>query len=195
MLQFFPGRDTSSKYPKLRTLPVAPMGNEMPPAKRRWIVPILALPMNALVFIPAIVLWLTRYRWEANEPFLLVIGGLFLFSGFGLAFRTMRIFHNIGKGTAAPWDPPQRLVVAGPYRHVRNPMLSSVFMMLAAEALLLHSWAIFLLLVVFILGNMLYFPLVEEKSLERRFGDAYREYKRNVPRWLPRLTPWRPDGL
>jgi protein-S-isoprenylcysteine O-methyltransferase Ste14 len=155
----------------------------------------LVLPLNALVFIPAIVLWLTRYRWEANEPFLLAIGGLLLFPSFGLAFWTMRIFHNIGKGTAAPWDPPQRLVVAGPYRHVRNPMLSAVFMMLAAEALLLNSWAIFLLLVVFILGNMLYFPLVEEKSLEKRFGDAYREYKRNVPRWLPRLTPWRPDGL
>ncbi|MDR3158862.1 MAG: isoprenylcysteine carboxylmethyltransferase family protein [Zoogloeaceae bacterium] len=166
----------------------------MPPAKRRWIIPVLTLPMNVLVFIPAIVLWLIRYRWEANHPVLLVMGGLLLFLGFGLAFWTMRIFHHIGKGTAAPWDPPQRLVVSGPYRHVRNPMLTSVFMTLAAEALLLNSWAIFILLAVFVFGNMLYFPLVEEKTLEKRFGNAYRDYKRNVPRWLPRLTPWRPDS-
>jgi protein-S-isoprenylcysteine O-methyltransferase Ste14 len=69
-------------------------------------------------------------------------------------------------------------------------MLSGVFIMHTAEALLLNSWAIAILLVVFVLGNMLYFPLVEEKALEKRFGEAYREYKRNVPRWAPRLRPW-----
>jgi protein-S-isoprenylcysteine O-methyltransferase Ste14 len=151
------------------------------------------LPVNVLVFIPAIILWLTRYQWKPNNPLFLAIGGLLLFSGLGIAAWTMHIFHHIGKGTAAPWDPPRRLIVAGPYRHMRNPMLSSVFIMLAAEAILLNSWAIFILLIAFILGNMLYFPLVEEKSLEKRFGDAYRDYKRNVPRWLPRWKPWHSD--
>jgi hypothetical protein len=70
-------------------------------------------------------------------------------------------------------------------------MLSSVFIMQAAEALLLNSWAIAILLVIFFIGNMLYFPLVEEKALEKRFGEAYREYRRNVLRWTPRLRPWR----
>ncbi|MDR1947259.1 MAG: isoprenylcysteine carboxylmethyltransferase family protein [Desulfovibrio sp.] len=164
-----------------------------PPAGRRWIIPVLTLPMNALIFIPAIILWLTQYQWKANHPALLALGCLLLFLGLGLAAWTMRIFHHIGQGTAAPWDPPQRLVVVGPYRHVRNPMLTSVFIMLGAEALLLHSWTIFAFLIAFVLINALYFPLVEEKSLEKRFGEAYQNYRRNVPRWLPRLKPWRSD--
>ena len=167
----------------------------MPFAKSRWIVPILLLPMNVLIFIPAVILRLTDFHWEANHPLLLLIGCVLLLCGMSFALWTMWLFHSIGNGTAAPWDPPQRLVIAGPYRHVRNPMLTSVFIMQTAEALLLNSWAIFILLLVFVIGNMLYFPFVEEKSLEKRFGDAYQEYRRNIPRWLPRLLPWRQDGL
>ncbi|MDR2695694.1 MAG: isoprenylcysteine carboxylmethyltransferase family protein [Deltaproteobacteria bacterium] len=162
----------------------------LPLTGRRWILPILLLPMNALVFIPALTLYLTGYRREAGHPLCLAAGCLLLLAGMGLAAWTMRLFHAIGRGTAAPWDPPRHLVVAGPYRHVRNPMLTSVFAMQAAEALLLNSWAIFILLVVFVVANLLYFPLVEEKNLEKRFGDAYRKYRRNVPRWIPRLRPW-----
>jgi protein-S-isoprenylcysteine O-methyltransferase Ste14 len=159
--------------------------------KSRWILPILLLPMNVLLFIPAIILWMTSYHWEVNHPLLLTLGCALLLCGMALAVWTMCLFHSIGQGTAAPWDPPQRLVVAGPYRHVRNPMLTSAFIMQASEALILNSWALFIFLVVFIGANMLYFPLVEEKILERRFGDAYRDYRRNVPRWIPRLRPWR----
>jgi protein-S-isoprenylcysteine O-methyltransferase Ste14 len=165
----------------------------MPPAKTRWILPVLLLPMTVLVFIPVIVLWLTEHHWEANHVAFLTIGCVLLLCGMSLAAWAMWLFHSIGLGTAAPWDPPQRLVVAGPYRHVRNPMLSSVFIIQAAQALLLNSWAIFILLIVFVIANMLYFPLVEEKRLEKRFGEAYREYRRNVPRWIPRLSPWREE--
>ena len=160
-------------------------------AKRRWIAPVLLLPMNALIFIPAVILWLTGYCWEINHPLLLAVGCILLISGISFAVWTMRLFHSIGRGTAAPWDPPQNLVVAGPYCHVRNPMLTSVFIIQIAEALLINSWAIFILFIIFVIVNMLYFPLVEEKSLEKRFGDAYLEYRRNVPRWVPRFTPWR----
>ena len=160
--------------------------------KRRWILPVLLLPMNATVFIPSVILWLTGYHWEANHPLLLVLGCVLLLCGMSLAAWTMRLFHSIGRGTAAPWDPPQHLVVAGPYCHVRNPMLTSVFIVQLAEALLLNSWAIFILLGIFIIINMLYFPFVEEKNLERRFGNEYREYRQNVPRWIPQLRPWHP---
>jgi len=165
----------------------------MVPAKSHWILPVLLLPLNALFFIPATILWLTDYRWEANHSLFLALGCILLLCGMGLALWTMYLFHTIGQGTAAPWDPPQRLVVAGPYRHVRNPMLTSVFIMQVGEALLFNSWAIFIFLVVFIGANMIYFPLVEEEKLETRFGDAYREYRQNVPRWIPRLQPWSED--
>jgi protein-S-isoprenylcysteine O-methyltransferase Ste14 len=177
--------NTSAAFP----MPECP-DNVISPARRLWLIPVLALPMNVLAFIPAIVLWLTGHQWKSNHPALVALGVILLCLGFGLAAWTMHLFHHVGKGTAAPWDPPRRLVVAGPYRHVRNPMLTSVFIMLAAEALLLNSWAIAAILVIFLLGNMLYFPFVEEKSLEKRFGEAYQEYRRNVPRWLPRFTPW-----
>ena len=63
--------------------------------------------------------------------------------------------------------------------------------MLGGEAVLLRSWALASWLLIFFLANAVYFPLSEEKSLERRFGDQYRMYKSSVPRWIPRLRPWR----
>ncbi|MCL1920477.1 MAG: isoprenylcysteine carboxylmethyltransferase family protein [Kiritimatiellaeota bacterium] len=157
-----------------------------------WIRAVVILPMSVLVFIPALALYFSGYRWAPNHPALLALGGLLLALGLSLAGWTMRLFAVKGKGTAAPWDPPKKLVVAGPYRHVRNPMISSVLAMQIAEALLLNAalcWGLFAL---FLTLNMLYFPLVEEKELLARFGEPYRLYKRNVPRWLPRLTPWEP---
>ncbi len=156
-----------------------------------WIRTILILPGNVLVVIPAVLLYLTGYQWRLNYPALLVLGGLFLVLGLFFAGWTMRLFAVKGQGTAAPWNPPKNLVVAGPYCYVRNPMITSVLSISLAEALLLSSWLCLGLFVLFWAGNMIYFPLFEEKDLEKRFGESYREYKRNVPRWIPRLTPWR----
>ena len=69
-------------------------------------------------------------------------------------------------------------------------MITSVLMMLSAETLATELWPLVAWLVFFFVANCVYFPLVEEKGLERRFGDDYRTYKANVPRWLPRFTPW-----
>ncbi len=159
-----------------------------------WVRTIIILPLNVLVFIPAVVLYLTDYQWQPNKLALLVLGGLLLLLGLFLACWTMRLFAIQGQGTAAPWNPPKALVVAGPYCHVRNPMISSVLAILIAESLLLNTWWCMGLFLLFLIVNMLYFPLVEEKDLEQRFGESYREYKRNVPRWIPRLTPWHPDA-
>ena len=158
-----------------------------------WIRTIIILPMNVLVFVPALVLYFAGYRWTPNHPALLLLGGVLLVLGLSLAGWTMRLFAVKGKGTAAPWNPPKNLVVAGPYRHVRNPMITSVLTMQIAEALLLNTalcWGLFAL---FLTINMIYFPFVEEKELMKRFGEPYRQYRRNVPRWLPRLTPWEPQ--
>ena len=123
------------------------------------------------------------------------LGGLGLgIFGLGICFGfwTASLFVTIGKGTPAPWDPPKKLVVRGPYRHVRNPMITSVLLMLLGEALTLQSWPIGWWGLFFFAANSVYFPLSEEKGLERRFGHDYRTHKANVPRWLPSLTAWRP---
>jgi protein-S-isoprenylcysteine O-methyltransferase Ste14 len=87
------------------------------------------------------------------------------------------------------------LVIRRPYRHVRNPMISGVLFLLAAQALILGSWPLAAWLAVFFLGNTIYLPLSEESALECRFGAAYRQYKANVPRWIPRFRPWQPPGF
>jgi protein-S-isoprenylcysteine O-methyltransferase Ste14 len=69
-------------------------------------------------------------------------------------------------------------------------MISGVICALLAEALAFRSWPLGVWAAVFIAANTLYIPLFEEPGLERRFGEAYRTYKTNVPRWIPRLRPW-----
>jgi protein-S-isoprenylcysteine O-methyltransferase Ste14 len=96
----------------------------------------------------------------------------------------------VGKGTLAPWDPTSRLVVRGPYRHVRNPMISGVLGILLGEAVLLGSVPLLVWFGLVLALNAVYMPLVEEPGLRSRFGEDYETYKANVPRWVPRLRPW-----
>ena len=161
----------------------------------RWIIPVLVLPGTVLVFVPALIIGLTRDTSLAATPAGLTsipfwAGLLVGVPSVGLALWAMSMFFRYGEGTAAPWDPPQRLVVRGPYRHVRNPMLSGVIGTLIAEALLLQSWPLAGWAALFAVGNMIYFPLSEEPALLKRFGDDYRLYAEHVGRWIPRLTPW-----
>ncbi|MFQ5582276.1 MAG: methyltransferase family protein [Mariprofundaceae bacterium] len=160
---------------------------------------VIILPGNALVFIPAIIVWMSRdTTYAASLPDLgqlLFWCALAIFCmGMAMAVWTVRLFLTFGEGTPAPWNPPQRLVVRGPYRYVRNPMISSVLAMLLAEALMFQSLPLAAWMAIFFGLNAVYFPLVEEKGLEKRFGDDYREYKAHVPRWIPRLRPWNPGG-
>ena len=105
---------------------------------------------------------------------------------------TATLFARIGKGTLAPWDPTARLVVAGPYRHVRNPMISGVLAVLLGEAALFGSLPLLVWFGAVFALNAIYFPLVEEPGLRERFGEDYERYRANVPRWLPRFRPWEP---
>jgi protein-S-isoprenylcysteine O-methyltransferase Ste14 len=117
---------------------------------------------------------------------LVAAAGLVLMAG------TITLFARRGQGTLAPWDPPRRLVIAGPYAHVRNPMISGVAAVIAGEALALASPPLAGWLAVFLVVNHVYFVLSEEPGLARRFGAEYEAYRRQVPRWLPRRRPWRP---
>ena len=157
---------------------------------------ILILPFTGVVIIPAVVLLLTvnwNSVWGWEYPFntvQIVFGSLFIIIGLYLLFTTVRLFITVGKGTLAPWEPPQKLVVEGIYRYVRNPMISGVLVVLLGEAILFGSIAVFIWCVLFFVENSLYFKLVEEPGLVKRFGRDYIEYRRNVPGWLPRFTPW-----
>ena len=157
---------------------------------------LIVLPGTVLVFIPAVILWVAEDSKFSAE--LTTVGQLAFWLallagsiGLGLSVWTVTIFMKFGEGTPAPWDPPKKLVVRGPYRYVRNPMIIGVLLVLVAEAMLLKSWPIAVWMMVFFIGNSIYFPLIEEKGLENRFADDYREYKAHVPRWIPRICPWK----
>ena len=112
--------------------------------------------------------------------------------GFALAIRCIWDFGWTGRGTPAPVAPPQRLVVTGFYRYVRNPMYVGFF------AGWLGLWIMFgrantgsiTVAVVFVLCVELFVRAYEEPILRKMFGVGYEEYCRNVPRWWPRLRPW-----
>jgi protein-S-isoprenylcysteine O-methyltransferase Ste14 len=123
-----------------------------------------------------------------------LLGIALIAAGFAFWVWTVRLFARIGRGTLAPWDPPQHLVVTGPYRHVRNPMITAVLAVLLGEAALFGSPRLLIWAAIFFAVTYAVFPLYEEPDLERRFGEEYRDYKRNVPRWLPRRTPWSPTS-
>src|SRR5688500_10617852 len=118
-------------------------------------------------------------------------GALLLAAGFALFAWCVALFARVGRGTLAPWDPTTRLVAVGPYRYVRNPMISGVAAMLLGQALLAGSRLLALWAATVIAINHAYFLLSEEPGLERRFGAGYAEYKARVPRWIPRFRSGR----
>lgn len=157
-----------------------------------WIKALLILPFNVLIIIPALILYFSNYQYTIQIPVFLVIGAVLFIIGLFFASWTMILFSKIGKGTLAPWEPTKHLIVEGPYGYVRNPMITGVLLMLSGEYFLTGAAQLLLWLGLFFLINCIYFPLSEEKHLEEKFQDEYRAYKKNVPRWIPRLTKWEP---
>ena len=158
---------------------------------------ILLRPGMVLLVIPGTILWRDGFAtlglWRSvpsSKVILPIIGIICVGVGLLLMVATIRLFVTVGQGTLAPWDPPQHLVVRGVYRLVRNPMISGVLFVLLGESLLTASRPLFGWFLIFALINAICIPLLEEPGLVHRFGDEYRTYKRNVPRWIPRLTPW-----
>lgn len=150
---------------------------------------IAALPITVAIIVP---LWISRrYGIAFRTPETLtawmcvaVAVGFFLIGAL-LFVSTVFLFASRGKGTLAPWDPPSHLVIGGPYRYVRNPMISGVFFLVFGEALLLRSGPHAIYAAIVVLINLIYIPLLEEPQLRRRFGGEYDQYKREVPRFLP----------
>jgi protein-S-isoprenylcysteine O-methyltransferase Ste14 len=164
----------------------------------RHLLSIAALPFVVTTLIPV---WLMRTNsisltaGTTGSRILAQAGGLVLLAfGLFLFASSLRRFATEGEGTLAPWDPPRRLVVRGPYRYVRNPMISGVLFVLFGEALGLLSQPHLMWALIFLGMNVVVIPLVEEPGLRLRFGAPYVEYCRHVPRLIPRLRPWEPES-
>jgi protein-S-isoprenylcysteine O-methyltransferase Ste14 len=155
----------------------------------RHLFAIVVLPGTVTLLIPAMLP--DGDRELAPWP-LVVLGVVLLAIGLTMFVWTVALFAGVGRGTLAPWDPPTKLVVRGPYRLVRNPMISGVLFVLLGEAALFDSPALLVWAAVVLAINATYFPLVEEPLLRDRFGADYDDYAAHVPRWLPRPRPWTP---
>ena len=156
----------------------------------------LVLPIAVAGISPAVILWFNKepgLGWSLDPPpkcFVIVAAILVIALGLSLLVWTIRLFLIIGEGTLAPWAPTKKLVMAGPYRYVRNPMISGVLIVIAREAILFGSiWLAVYFILNFVI-NHFYFLCSEEPGLVRRFGKEYLDYKKNVPRWIPRTKPW-----
>lgn len=146
--------------------------------------------------VAGLVPWLLT-RWEIREavgygPHLRALGAVAALAGAGALLHAFTGFVVTARGTPAPAAPPERLVVTGLYRHVRNPMYLAVLavvigqaMIFAQVALLWYTAAVMPVFVIFV-------HAVEEPALRWSFGSTYDEYRQAVRPWLPRLRPWAP---
>lgn len=147
------------------------------------------LPVIVLLVVPFLIE--RRIVIELNPQ--LFLGLVIVLVGLFVMAQTIWTFIRIGRGTLAPWNPTRKLIIGGMYAYVRNPMILGVFTVLLGEALAISSFGILSWALIFFAINTVYFIFSEEPGLEKRFGEEYREYKQNVPRWIPRLKPYRPE--
>jgi len=138
-----------------------------------------------LVFLPARVLSWSGIVQPVSIGAAQVGGVVVAASGAVLALWCIVAFVVIGRGTPAPFDPPRRLVVVGPYRLVRNPMYIGAGLALAGAALFYESWALFGYCAAFVSVTHLFVVAYEEPTLQATFGDPYVRYCERVKRWWP----------
>ena len=145
------------------------------------------------VFVPGTVAGWLPYRLHGDSPptsnlalrviaiLLIVIGtAIYLYTAFwGFALR--------GRGTPAPIAPTKKLVVEGLHRYVRNPMYIGVATIVLGQAVLFQSWHVLQYLAIVLVIIQFFVLFYEEPTLARQFGQEYEEYKKRVPRWIPRF--------
>jgi protein-S-isoprenylcysteine O-methyltransferase Ste14 len=151
---------------------------------------ILLLPVTVTCIVPYLI-YNSERKIMADMMIVKIAGLVILISGLALFLRTVFLFRTIAKGTLAPWSEKQKLVVTGPYRYCRNPMITGVLFILIGESFLFNSVNIILWALTFFIINTIYFIVSEEPALKRRFGEDYERYKQQVPRWIPKLTAYK----
>jgi protein-S-isoprenylcysteine O-methyltransferase Ste14 len=144
------------------------------------------LLLGGPTIVAGLIPWLLT-RWQADEqPLALrIIGVIVLLAGAAVVLETTARFALQGRGTPAPWAPPERFVERGSYRFVRSPMYLGVILLIVGQALLLGQEILFAWAVVAWLMFTSFLVFYEERGLSRRFGDDYEDYRRRVRRWVP----------
>jgi len=94
------------------------------------------------------------------------------------------MFIKIGGGTPAPIEPPKELVIKGIYRFTRNPIYIGYFLILLGEFFIFGYLLLLFYFIAMLVFMQIYVVYIEEPKLKKRFGEAYKDYMKNVPRWL-----------
>jgi protein-S-isoprenylcysteine O-methyltransferase Ste14 len=135
-------------------------------------------------------------HWEFRPPFFdfdatRAVGILLIVAGLPGIVDSFARFALQGLGTPAPIAPPQNLVVTGLYRYVRNPIYVALVSVILGQAALFGDQRLLVYGVLLWLFFHAWVVGLEEPELVSRFGTEYEDFRANVPRWIPRLTPWR----
>ena len=155
-----------------------------------------------LVVAPGIVAgvgpWLVS-GWQFETPFegwlpFRLLGGALIAAGAVALLHSFARFVSEGLGTPAPVAPTRTLVVGGLYRYLRNPMYVAVGGLIVGQALLFGRLDLLIYAVAFFLLVAAFVRVYEEPLLAAQFGAEYEAYRRGVPGWWPRRTPWRPQS-
>jgi protein-S-isoprenylcysteine O-methyltransferase Ste14 len=152
--------------------------------------------VNTILFtilVPATVAgWIPRWLREDSSvtetPSLRWLGILLIAVGVVMFLHTAFWgFALRGRGTPAPLAPTKKLVVDGLHRYVRNPMYEGVGLIVLGQSVLFRSWHMAEYLVFFAVVVPLFVLFYEEPTLQKQFGAEYEQYRRRVPRWIPRF--------
>ena len=145
----------------------------------------LVIPGFLIGYLP----WKLRH-FEAAAPFpfsilFSLVGFLLCLGGGALLFSAAYYLVQRGVGTPFPLDPPQRMVVAGPYAHIQHPMLVGLFALLCGQIFWFQSVHVLLYTVLLLLVSLVLVLYIEEPVLRKRFGEDYLAYRAATPRWFP----------
>ncbi|MDX8447767.1 methyltransferase family protein [Mesorhizobium captivum] len=144
--------------------------------------------------VAGLIPWLLtdHYRMPLSTvPVFVPVGWILVAGAAGILVHAFARFAFEGLGTPAPVAPTKKLVVGGIYRHVRNPMYVAVLSIILGQVLIFSSGAVFVYGLVAAAAMISFVKVYEEPTLARRYGAEYETYRRAVPGWLPRITPWR----
>jgi len=161
--------------------------------KRRW----LFTPLVALVFATVITLFVIAALFTdiwlklpsiSFPPWTIIIAAIFLAPGIIFYALTIANFQH-ARGTPVPVNPPRMLIVSGLYAYSRNPMLTALYLIFLGAGIAMGSLSFTVFYTpVFILINTIYIKKIEEREMELKFGQAYLDYKKRVPMYLPRIS-------